>query len=237
MPNRRVSTDTSTVNFSAISSSSASRLLRQHVQPQSSETHSSELVPRSYFTSGIDVASPISSDVQTAYLSDNHFSEVLVPTPVHPTVRLPEYFTTDNSRPPTPNFAEYPLLVDGIPIYEPRFDPRFTLLAERFIHNNDTLSDKRKELELKRLQKPNLELKFEVKFRFQGLNPHPVFQVAKLEYKNHTYSFYCHIHRFQQRPYSSRLKVWQNHVLQPILRPQIHYILLIYLNSHLLYKY
>ena len=144
LPNRRLRTDTSTLNFSALSSSSASRLLRQHAQPQSSETHSSELVPQSYFTSGVDTASLISSDVQTAYLSGNLFSEVLVPTSVQPTVRFPEYFTVDNSRPPAPNFADYPLRVDGITIYEPRYDPRFTLLAERFIHNNDTLSEKRK---------------------------------------------------------------------------------------------
>ena len=163
LPNRRLSTDTSTLNFSALCTSSASRLFRQHAQPQSSETHSSELVPHSYFTSGIDTASLISSDVQTAALSGNLFSEVLVPTPVQPTVHLPEYFTVDNSRPPTPNFADYPLRVDGISIYEPRFDPRFTLLAERFIHNNDTLSEKHKQLELERLQHPNLELKFEVK--------------------------------------------------------------------------
>ena len=45
LPNRRLSTDTSTLNFSALSSTSASRLLRQHAQPQSSGTHSSELVP------------------------------------------------------------------------------------------------------------------------------------------------------------------------------------------------
>ena len=33
LPNRKLSTDTSTRNFSALSSSSASRLLRQHAQP------------------------------------------------------------------------------------------------------------------------------------------------------------------------------------------------------------
>ena len=159
MPNLRLSTHTSTLNFSALSSSSTSRLLGQHAQPQSSERHSPERVPRFYFTSGIDTASLISFDVHTAYpayLSGNIFSEVLVPTPVHPRVRLPEYFTTDKSRPPTPNFAEYPLRFDRITINERKFDPRFTLIEERFIHNNDTLSDKRKELEPKRLQNPNL---------------------------------------------------------------------------------
>ena len=183
LPNRRLSTDTSTLNFSALVNSSASRLLIQHAQPQSSETHSSKLVPQSYVTSGVDTASLISSEVQTAYLSGNLFSEVLVPTPVQHTVRLPEYFTSDNSRPPTPNFADYPLRFDGITIYESRPDPRFTLFAQRFINNKDTLSEKRKELELKRFQHPNLGLKFEVKIRFQGLNPYPVFQVAKLEHK------------------------------------------------------
>ena len=73
------------------------------------------------------------SDVQTAYLSGNLFSEVLVPTAVQSTVRLPANFTTDNCRPPTPNFADYPLRVDGITLYEAESDPRFTLLKERFI--------------------------------------------------------------------------------------------------------
>ena len=100
----------------------------------------------------MDTASLISSDVQTAYLSGNLFSEVFVPTPVQPPVRLPKDFTKDNPR---------PLRVDGITIYEPKFGPRFTLFTERFIKNNDTLSDKRQEL--KRLQNPNLETKFEVK--------------------------------------------------------------------------
>ena len=149
LPNRRLSTDTSALNFSALSSSSTSRLLRQHAKPQSSETHSSELVPQSYFTSGVDTASLISSDVQIAYLSGNLFSEVLVPTPVQPTVRLPEYFTVDNSRAPTPSFADYPLRVDGITIYEPRFDPRSTLLAERSIHNTIHFLQNVKNLNLK----------------------------------------------------------------------------------------
>ena len=163
MPNRRLGTDTSTLNFSALSSSLAFFLLRQHAKTQYSETHSSELILRSYFTSGVYTASLISSDLQTAYLSGNLFSEVLVPTPVRPTVRLPDYFTADNSRPPTPNFADYPLRVDGNTLYEPKYDPRFTLLTERFINNNDTFSNKRKELELQRFQKPNSKFKFEFK--------------------------------------------------------------------------
>ena len=62
LPNRRLSTDTSTLIFSVLSRSSASRLLRQHAQPQSSETNSFELVPRSHFKSGIDTASLVLSD-------------------------------------------------------------------------------------------------------------------------------------------------------------------------------
>ena len=185
LPNRRLSaTDSSTLNFSALSSISALRLLRQHAQPLSSDTpHSLDFAPQSYLTSGLDTASLLSSDVQTAYLSGNLFSEVLVPTPVAPHIRIPEYYTYDQSRPPTPNFADYPIRVDGITIYDPQNDPRFPILAERFITTNNSLSTKRKETELKHLQTPNLELNFEVKVKFQGLNPHPIFHVAKIEHK------------------------------------------------------
>ena len=187
LPKRRLScTDSSTLNFSALSSNSALRLLRQHAQPLSCENpHSSELFPQSYFTSGVNTASLISSDVQTAYLSGNLFSEILIPTPVAPHVRNPEYFTCDHSRPPTPNFADYPIRVDGTTIYDPQNHPRFPLLTERFIANKNSLFIKRKELELKRLQNPNLELKFEVKVKVQVqcFNPHPIFHVAKIEDK------------------------------------------------------
>ena len=40
-----------------------------------------------------------------------------------------------------------------------------------------------KKTELKRLQTPNLELKFEVKVKLQGLTPHPKFHVSKIEHK------------------------------------------------------
>ena len=36
---------------------------------------------------------------------------------------------------------------------------------------------------MNRLQNPNLELQFEVQIKFQSLNPHQVFRVAKLEHK------------------------------------------------------
>ena len=134
----------------------------------SSETHSSELISSPYFTSGFEIASLLSSDAQTAFLSGNFFSEVIIPTLVPAYIRLPDYYTADHSRPPTHSFADYPLRVDGITIYDPQNDPRYPIRAERFIANDDLLSQKRKETELKRLQTPNLELKFEVKVKFQG---------------------------------------------------------------------
>ena len=126
------------------------RLARQHAQPLSSDTDSSEFAPQSYFTTGLDTASLLCYDVQTAFLSGNFFSEVLIPISVPPHVRLPEYYTTEHSRPPTPNFADYLVRVDGITIYEPRNDPRFPILTERFITTNDSLSNKRKEAEFER---------------------------------------------------------------------------------------
>ena len=80
-------------------------------------------------------------------------------------MRIPEYFTADHSRPPTPNFTDYPIRVDGNTIYDPQKDPRFPILTERFITANNSLSNKRKEIELKRLQTPNLGLKFEVRVK------------------------------------------------------------------------
>ena len=154
----------------------------------SSDTHPSELIPSPYFTSGLETAS-LNSDAQTAFLSGNRFSEVLIPTPVPAHIKLPEYSTADLSRPPTPNFADYPLRVDGITIHDPQNKPRFPILAERFIANNDLISNKRKEKELKRLQTPNLELKFEVKVKLQGLNPHPIFHVSKIEHKTSSAPF------------------------------------------------
>ena len=102
----------------------------------------------------------------------------MIPTPVPPHITLPEYYTTEHSRTPFPNFAEYPIRNDGATIYEPKNDPRFPILTERFNTTNNSLSNKRKEAELKRLQTSNPELKFEVKVEFQGSNPHPVIQVS-----------------------------------------------------------
>ena len=126
---------------------------------------------------------------RNSILSGNLFSEVIIPTPVPAYIRLPEYYTADHSRPPTPNFADYLLRVDGITIYDPQNDPRFPILAELYIANNDLLSQKSKETELKRLQTPNLELTFEVKVKFQGLNTHPIFHVSKIKHKTSPATF------------------------------------------------
>ena len=73
-------------------------------QTLSSETRSSELDPQSYFTSGLDTASLLSLDAQTAFLLGNIFSEVIIPNPVPAHIRLPEYYTAEDSPSPTPNF-------------------------------------------------------------------------------------------------------------------------------------
>ena len=71
-------------------------------------------------------------------------------------------------------------------------DPRFPILTERFITTNDSLSNKRKETELKIKKNTSSELKFEVKVKFQDLIPHPVFHVANIE------------HKFSHAPYEVR---------------------------------
>ena len=140
LPSRRLSTDTSTLNFSALSSNSALRLVRQHAQPLSSDTPSSELFQSPYFTSGFETASLLSSNAQTAFLPGDLFSQVVIPTSVPAHIRLHEYYTAEHSRPPTPIFADYPLRVDGITIYDPQNYPRFPFLAERFNNNRSIIS-------------------------------------------------------------------------------------------------
>ena len=81
-------------------------------------------------------------------------------------------------------------------------------------HTND------KETELKRLQNPNLEVKFEVKGKFQGFNPHPVFHVAKIEHKTTPAPFevvHIDFERYPNLPFSF-FNIWQNRNLQPLFR-------------------
>ena len=89
------------------------------------------------------------------------FPEILIHTPAPSHNRLPYYYTEDHSRPPTSNFADYPLRVDGTTIYDPENDPHFPILTKQFITTNDLLSNKIKGTEPTRLQTSNLKLKFE----------------------------------------------------------------------------
>ena len=129
----------------------------------------------------------------------------------------PEYYTTEHSRPPTPNFADHTIRVDSATLNEPKNDPRFPILTTRFITTNDSLSNKRKEAELKRLQTSNLELKFEVKVKFYDLNPHPVFRVSKIKHKTTPAPFEVTHFEFERDP-QLRFNIWQNCILQSILR-------------------
>ena len=95
-------------------------------------------------------------------------------------MRLPEFVTAEHSRPATPYLPDYPILVDSVTICDPKDGPRFHILIERFIAENDLLLKKRKEKDLKRLQISYLELNFEVKNKYPGSNPHPIRHGAKM---------------------------------------------------------
>ena len=75
-----------------------------------------------------------------------------MPTPVPANIRIPEYYTAEHSSPPTLDFEDYPIRVDGTTIYDPSHDPRFSITTERFIANNDLLSNKKKKQNLKALK-------------------------------------------------------------------------------------
>ena len=126
--------------------------------------------------------------------------------------------TAKHSRPPTPKLAGYPIRVDGITTNDPKNNPRFPNLTERFITTNDSLSKQQKETELTRLQTSNLELEFEVKVKFQGLNPHPVFQISKIEHKTTPAPFEVTDIEFEKRSQLSNFSIWQNRIFQSILR-------------------
>ena len=50
--------------------------------------------------------------------------------------------TSQHSKPSFLYFADYPIRVDDTTIYEPQSYPRFTILTERLVINNNTLSTK-----------------------------------------------------------------------------------------------
>ena len=164
------------------SSSENSRLIRQQAQPRS-ETPSLSLsnptIPSSLslqfqVTSGFESASLLSEDPPTITDSAANFSRVYSPSSISSdsSIQLPEYFLEEYSRPPTPDLQEYPIRVNSKIIRTLYEDPRNTKLPIRTI-NNSSLSNPRKQTELRRLQEDQLVLKFEIEVTFNSLKPHP----------------------------------------------------------------
>ena len=138
---------------SLTSSSTNSRLLRQHAEPRldtSSPSSSQPTIPSSLslpfqITSGIERASLLSEDPVTISDSAANFSRVYSPSSIasNSSIQLPEYFLEDFSRPPTPNLHEYPI----------------------------------------RLQEQQLTLNFEVEVTFNSLGPHPFSLSTRVAHK------------------------------------------------------
>ena len=167
---------------SLTSSSTNSRLVRQQAQPRSntlSFSSSHPTIPSSLslpfqVTSGFESASLISEDSHTISDSAANFSRVYSSNSIlsDSSIQLPEYFLEEYSRPPTPNPHKYPIRVDTTFIRSLNRVPRYTVLPTRFI-NSSSLSNSRKQRELRRLQETQLILKFEVEVTFNSLIPHP----------------------------------------------------------------
>ena len=162
------------------SSSTASRLVRQHAQPRSetpSLSSSHPTLPSSLsipFTSGFETATLISDDPASIADSAANFSQVYSPSSIPSTssIQLPEYFLEEYSRPPTPNPHEYPIRVNRQIVRTLNEDPRYTSVPMRFI-TKSSLTHPHKQRELQRLQEDSLTLKFEVEVTFNSFNPHP----------------------------------------------------------------
>ena len=174
------------------SSSTNSRLLRQHAQPRldtSSLSSSQPTIPSSLslpfqITSGFETASLLSEEPATISDSAANFSRVYSPSSIasNSSLQLPEYFLEEYSRPPSPNPHEYPIRVNSKIVRTLNEDPRYTLLPARFI-NNSSLSTQRKQRELRRLQEQQLTLKFEVEVTFNSLGPHPFSLSTRVAHK------------------------------------------------------
>ena len=95
---------------------------------------------------------------------------------------MPEYFLGEYSRPPTPNPHEYPIRVNSNIIRSHNEDPRYTVLPARFV-NDSSLSNPRKQRELRILQEDQLVLKFELEVTFNSLNPHPFSLSTRVAHK------------------------------------------------------
>ena len=177
---------------SLTSSSTNSRILRQHAQPRletSSLSSSQPTIPSSLslpfqITSGFETASLVSEDPITISDSAAKFSQVYSPSsiPSDSSIQLPEYFLEDFSRPPTPTPHEYPIRVNSKIVRTLHEDPQYTVLPARFI-NNSSLSTQRKQRELRRLQEEQLTLKVEVEVTFNSLGPHPFSLSTRVAHK------------------------------------------------------
>ena len=164
------------------SSSTNSRLVRQHAQPRSdtlSLSSSHPTIPPSLslpfqVTSGFETASLLSEDPQTISDSAANFSRVYSPSSIlsDSSIQLTQYFLEEYSRPPTPNPHEYPIRVTSKVIRSLNEDSRYTVFPDRFI-NKSSLSNPRKQRELRRSQEDQLVIKFEVEVTFDSLKPHP----------------------------------------------------------------
>ena len=173
-------------------SSTNSRLVRQQAQPRSetpSLSSSHPTMPSSLsipfqVKSGFETASLLSEDPQTISDSAANFSRVYSPSSIlsDSSIQLPEYFLGDYSRPPTLNPHEYPIRVNSKILRSLNEDSRYTVLPDRFI-NNSSLSNPRKQRELRRLQEEQLILKFEFEVTFNSLKPYPFSLSTRVAHK------------------------------------------------------
>ena len=185
---RRLSQEVSSLT----SSSTNSRLVRQQAQPRSdtpSLSSSHPTIPASLsipfqVTSGFESASLISEDPQIISDSAANFSRVYSPSSLLSvsSIQLPEYFLEEFSRPPTPNPHEYPIRVNSKIIRSLNEESRYTVLPIRYI-TNSSLSNSRKQIELRRLQETQLLLNFEVEVTINSLNPHPFYLSTRVAHK------------------------------------------------------
>ena len=184
---RRLSQDLQTSS----SSSTNSRIVRQQAQPRSdtpSLSSSNPALPYSLslpfqVISGFESASLISEDPQTISDSAANVSRVYSPSsiPSDSSIQLPEYYLEEYSRPLTPDPQEF-LRVNSKIIRTLHEDPRYTILPIRTI-NNSSLSNQRKQREIRRLQEDKLVLKFEVEVTFNSLKPHPFSLSTRVAHK------------------------------------------------------
>ena len=77
---------------------------------------------------------------------------------------------------------EYPIGVNSKIIRSLNEDPRYTVLPDRFI-NNSSLSNPRKQRELRLLQEDQLVLNFEVEVTINSLKPHPFSLSTRVAHK------------------------------------------------------